>query len=444
MSDQPVSRNHRILLLLSQGLLFLLFVVFSWGPITQLSRGVQQFDLRISDFLLPVIVALYCLLWLLDRRFPLTPARLREYPLVIILLLFAVMVLLSVFVAQEPITALRRAVRVWLLLLLAVGMLDYAPTLIRLRAALAIQVIFQGLVGLEQALLQHDLGLSILGEQPLQPELGFHVIETAERIVVRAQGLTVFPNSFAIALVVPRLICLGAYARSRSAQRLVWLFMFAIGGIALLFTYSWLVILAGVVALLYFALLGGWRAQAGKGNLIGLAVMSGLILLAFFVFNRDVITAQFNAVSGERAVQEAVGWQMVRSAPVLGVGANNSQLLFDSFLEQEFEGSRIIPNALLLISAETGVVNGILWFLVLITPVIFGIVRHKRLTVSTLSLAAALVPYLILDTRLAASWNSPSGMLLHWMLLALWMRAMAQPQIEPVEAADEAEQDADL
>ena len=421
-----------------QGLMSLLFVVFAWGPLLGFGGGVQTFNLRLADGLLPLTVAGCCLLWLAERRLPLSLTRLRTIPLLATLLLFVLLVSASLLVAVGPLTALRRVVRVWLLLMLAIGVIDFAPSLTRIRWLLALHVLVQATLGLAQYWWQRNVGLRWLGEQEMRAELGFNIVQTADRIVLRAQGLSEHPNLFAITLVVPLLIVLGGFAQASGWGRWLWLGVLFLGTVALFFAFSRAATLGGVLGACYFVGLRRWGLTSADSTTPPttsnrfILIFTILALLTLTYINHDVLLTRINPSGSvlewvsvnERIVQNLVGLRMVQAAPLLGVGAGNGRLLFLDFLGDEPYISRVIHNAVLLISAETGLLNGILWFIILLTPPIYGILHRRTLSTDALALSAALIPYLITDFTSPASWDTPVGSLLRWLVLALWLRAV--------------------
>lgn len=126
----------------------------------------------------------------------------------------------------------------------------------------------------------------------------------------------------------------------------------------------------------------------------------------------------------ERAVQNRVGWEMVQASPLIGVGAHSARARFTEFLGSETYISHTIHNTVLLISAELGLPAGILWLIILAAPPIYLLQNHDSISAPALAYSVALVPYLITDFTSPASYDTPVGSLLRWLLLALWLGAI--------------------
>ncbi len=419
-----------------------LLLTFSWGP----AITIGTFDLRFADVLLVLFVGVFLGKWLFKGEFPLKIREARQKPLLTILFLFALWTVTSLFVTVTPVLTVRRIVRVWLLLMLVIGIQDLRPSLRWVANLLSLHILGQSLIAIAQAILQRDVGLYWLGEKKQMAQLGYNVLDTGSRLILRIQGLAEHPNLLAITLVVPLLVILvylifpeeisgstSSFSRTLPAIALFF------GIIALFFTFSRAATLGGVIGVGLLLFVGkGWTTarqnrQVRNARLIRCVFfLMGMLVISMMLFAyRDVILSRLDLGGSilertsvtERAVQNHIGWKMVQASPLVGVGAHSARERFTEFFGAETPISHTIHNTVLLISAELGLPAGLLWLILLLTPPIYAIRRRHTLSVPTLAYTIALVPYLITDFTSPASYDTPVGSLLHWLLLALWIES---------------------
>lgn len=411
-------------------LLSALLITFSWGPTVALGT----FDLRYADGLLVLLVGAFIVRWVVDRR---VPTNLLRQPLIIVLTVFALWTLTSLIVTVTPALTVRRIVRVWLLLVMVIGVVDLRPSFRSIVNLLSVHLLLQAFVAIGQAILQRDIGLHWLGEQQQMAQLGYNVLDTGSRLILRVQGLAEHPNLLAITLVVPMLIVVSfvvLHTELTWRETIFPILAVLAGLIALFFTFSRAATLGGSIAVLLLLTLRNRAGQSmRKGTIIVIGV--GLLALATMLFAyRDVVLSRLNFAGSqlertsvtERAVQNQVGWEMVQASPLVGVGAHSARARFAEFLGEETAISHTIHNTVLLISAELGLPAGILWLIVLFAPPIYAIQHRRTLSVPAIAYSVALTPYLITNFTSPASFDTPVGSLLHWLLLALWISAISE------------------
>ncbi len=121
---------------------------------------------------------------------------------------------------------------------------------------LALIVLIQGGVGVAQFILQHDLGLTALGELALDPEVrGVSVLMTdAGQRWLRAYGLTAHPNWMATLLTLLMLLLLLDLQQYRGLRRALLFGVFGVGVLGLLASVSRAAWLAFGVGLAVWAL----------------------------------------------------------------------------------------------------------------------------------------------------------------------------------------------
>ncbi len=463
-----VKRANVLLEYAIRALFTALLLTFSWGP----TVTIGAFDLRIADLLLVLLVSLFFGKWLLARRLPVSLTKLRQ-PVLLVLILFAIWTFTSLFVTVTPVLSLRRIVRIWLLLTMVIGVNEMRPAFKWVVSLFSIHILAQSSVALAQAALQRDIGLTWLGEQQMMAQLGYNVLDTGSRLILRVQGLAEHPNLLAITLVVPLLVVLvyvlfpeanmpDAHSTSQNndgrrerpysnvqrnpsflqrQESILPIAALIVGTIALFFTFSRAATLGGMIALVWLLVvwkMGGMRRVKnqksvpiyGKIVFAGGALLVGLTLFSY----RDVVLSRLDFGGSmleqtsvtERVVQNRVGWKMVQASPLVGVGAHSARERFTEFLGAQTRISHTIHNTVLLISAELGLPAGFLWLILLITPPIYALRHRHALSTPALAYSVALVPYLVTNFTSPASYDTPVGSLLHWLLLALWLDATTQ------------------
>jgi len=239
-------------------------------------------------------------------------------------------------------------------------------------------ILIQSTVGLGQFVLQHDLGLRLLGEWPLDPAIpGVSVVMRGGERWLRAYGLTAHPNVLAGTLV-PLLLVLPALGRQPTkARRGLQALAFTVGFAALFATLArW--------AALCFALgmavnLWPWLRLRLKGFLaeppLGRTTWAALALTGFLMaaLYGDAIVGRAagldtpveNRSLWERERDSQLALQLFTESPLTGVGLGQylaSATRLDAW-------AKVVHSVPLWLAAELGVLGGALWFLLLLSPV---------------------------------------------------------------------------
>jgi hypothetical protein len=420
-------------------------VTFSWGPIWTIGA----FNLRIADILLVLLAGLFVGKWAMAGALPIGVRTLRDRPILVMLVLFSLWTLTSLFVTVIPALTVRRIVRVWLLLIMTVGICDLRPSFRWMVNLFSLHILAQSTIAIGQAILQRDLGLSWLGEQEQMAKLGYNVLDAGGRLILRVQGIAEHPNLLGITLVVPLLVIFVYLLFPNSQMHSLWrgeavlpVAALMMGVVALFFTFSRAATLGGMIALGLLFIVVKWGtiwdgheratlifsriAVPGKIVFLGIGILLfGMLLFAYqdVVFSRlDLQGSLLERTSvTERAVQNRVGWSMVQASPFVGVGAHSARERFTEFLGSETRISHTIHNTVLLISAELGIPAGLLWLSLLVIPPSYALRHRHALSIPALAFSIALTPYLITNFTSPASYDTPVGSLLHWLLLALWL-----------------------
>ncbi len=239
-------------------------------------------------------------------------------------------------------------------------------------------ILLQSITGMAQFWSQSDLGWQLLGERILDPAVsGISIVWRDEIRWLRGYGLTGHPNMLARTLV-PFLLLIPILARGASVGRRRWLglvFLFGIGGMLVtLSRWAWACLLLGLAINAVGVALSAVRSrtvQLPRTALITMAASAVMIALFMAVYGdtaagRAAVTSSATeAMSvGERQRDLAIGWQLVQSAPAIGVGYEG-YLPAAQALDATADISHTIP---LWWAAELGVLGGALWLILLAAP----------------------------------------------------------------------------
>lgn len=163
----------------------------------------------------------------------------------------------------------------------------------RLFLPLLIVAAVQGSVAIGQFLMQSDLGLTLLGELPLNPIYeGVSVLWARDQAWLRAYGLAAHPNLLGAILAVALLFMLPRLGKGGVVARFAILTVFIIALVGLESSFSRAAGLAFLTGLLTWALTTIWRRPSrrlmnllpSKSNRVMLVipVLSTLVFLLFF------------------------------------------------------------------------------------------------------------------------------------------------------------------
>jgi len=191
----------------------------------------------------------------------------------------------------------------------------------------------------------------------------FFFVENCNLPEFRAMGTLYHPNDFAMYLML--VIVLGValvidYGKKRISYYLSALVV--LDFIALIMTYSrsmWICLFVSVFVLLFFI------------NKKYILILFGVFLAALVVmpgtsrekFLKPVNLSDNSHVARVNMVKNA--WNMIKTAPVFGVGDANSYYLYDKYAEFESFGSKKIHTQIITLTAEYGLF-GLAFFVLLL------------------------------------------------------------------------------
>jgi hypothetical protein len=250
------------------------------------------------------------------------------------------------------------------------------PPLLGIVAAV---ILLQSTVALGQFVAQRDLGLALLGERALDPQLaGVSVVMRGAERWLRAYGLTNHPNVLAGTLA-SMLLMLPVLARGRPPQqRWVLPLLMALGCAALFATLArWAAVCfaLGLGLNLLPWLMAGLRRRrwAVAPFALSMALAVGLAVGLMAAVYGDAVVGR--AVALETPVESRSLWERERDTtiaarlladrPLTGVGLGR----YLSHARAVDRWAETVHNVPLLMGAELGLPGVLLWLLLLVAPV---------------------------------------------------------------------------
>jgi hypothetical protein len=249
----------------------------------------------------------------------------------------------------------------------------------KLTFVLAAVALVQGSVSVAQFLNQSDLGISLIGELPLNPAFeGVSVIWARDQAWLRAYGLTAHPNLLGAILAATLLLMLPAYKHDGN-RKIPLLVAFNVGLLGMLSTFSRAAILAFVAGLIFWLALkaksrgASLRSLASPFQLRNPSLLIPLLASAIFLLSYGDLAmsrvlgleapTEARSIS-ERQAASGQALDVITINPVTGVGLGN----YSSVASRLFEGAVRVHNVPLLVTAELGLLALIFWLWLALSP----------------------------------------------------------------------------
>lgn len=308
---------------------------------------------------------------------------------------------------------------------------------------LGLSAALQAVIGLLQFTQGRSLGLQRLGEVVLDPAWsGISVVAVGAERWLRAYGLAQHPNLLGGCLMVCLLLLVG-YALGRSrVERLALTALFGLGLAGLLVTFSraaWLgAMVGGAVMMALLSLTRAQRKSAWRAVVPFLAVALVAVVVFVATSGRLLVPRLGLASQGteirsveERAVLMDGALALIRRRPSLGVGLGNFPVALYRLVPETvaaYPSYQPVHNVLLLLTAELGLLGGVLWLGLLVAPWIMLWLRRRELAITPwwAGLSGALAGLSVVSLFDAYVWSAHQGMLALTLVLGLWSRAWTQ------------------
>jgi O-antigen ligase len=239
---------------------------------------------------------------------------------------------------------------------------------------LTIMLAFQCFIGFLQFALQKTLGFHLLGEDAII--FREQLMEGSE--ITRISGTFGNPHSFAsiIGFILPVLLGL-ALVESSKKLRLLYLGTFIAGFLALIITFSRIVIFTTIISLAILIYLGNKRRLIrlkSKRTILGLIFISLIIAAPLLPGFIKRIAFADPGSAGVRQDFNLVSLQMLKNNPLFGIGLNTyTEYLLEHGDPQGLndrmpKGEAVEHNLFMLTIAETGIIGflSFIWLIVLI------------------------------------------------------------------------------
>lgn len=228
-------------------------------------------------------------------------------------------------------------------------------------AMLMVSLIVQGFFGTAQYLTGRELDIFKTGTPMTE--------ESEEGVITRALGTIGKPNGLAMYVTPLILLVTAIIMRARGAYRRLGIVAVALGGAALLFSFSrggWMAF-AIAFLLLLLALSKGRYARAGR-PMLALLIAVFVVVLFLGRIEARLLSPEGSEAAQDRIYLVKIAWNMIKDSPILGVGANTFMSVITQYTnspELRYVYLHMVHNQYLLVFAETGLVGIIafLWFM---------------------------------------------------------------------------------
>jgi O-antigen ligase len=375
-------------------------------------------------------------LWLLSlalqpRRLSFGPRFLR-WPLAALIVLSGV----TAFFSIDPLLSFHHFVHLLLLAGLALYVVNEIESVGQVMVPVALMIATQSIVGIAQVLFQRSVGLSVLGEWTLDPQVkGISVVFAGDQRFLRAYGLTDHPNLLGGCLAFALVLIL-AWPGSTASRRARWGGVFALGALALYLTFSraaWLALGAG--ALVSAALYVYNRQPRIVLEWLNLAGAALLILAPFVWWTAPYLGGRLDTQStlvnqapvSERAYLNDAAMQILRQHPLTGVGVGALPLALRAAFPNFPLNYQPAHFALLDAAAETGLPGAAAYLIALIAPWaalgLRGAWRRapgRTLSPALIAASGALVAVTLVGFFDYYTWLLAPGRLWQWLIWGLW------------------------
>lgn len=362
-------------------------------------------------------------------------------PLLAILLFSFVSILWSTF----PPVAAETVLRMLLLFGLYLFVVNEEVTPAKAMAALTLGTILQSAIALSQFFAQSSLGLSAIGELTVNPGVpNVSIVEADGRFWLRGYGLTSNPNILGGYAAVGLFAILGRYLGEDGRGRGFYLVLAAIATAGLIVTFSRSAWLGFAIGLSFLALLIRVRpklrpiltSRLWKAGLVLGSVCLIFILLFPSLFVSRLILPLASRTGGQkvdaehaeirdldqRAWEQDAALTLIRSNPLLGVGIGNFTLGVYQQIRNDRYVVQPVHNVPLLITAELGLIGGLLAMWVLAAPFL-ALLRRPDVFSRSFPLfvwSGALIALLTIGAFDYYPWASQYGRPLLWTTFGLW------------------------
>jgi hypothetical protein len=390
-----------------------------------------------TDILLCVAIGTWLLGRLLDRDGP----KLRWGPAFILVPLLGFLLLASVglFRAPDLLYAVFPVVRLVLMLIFYLMLVNAPLRRDQIAWSLGAAMVVQAAFSVPQFLLGHTAGLHQLGEIPNDSRWpGASVVALGERRWLRAYGLTQHPNLLGGLAMTNLFVITGFYLRQIRLRRLLLLGLLAASLGTLLLTFSrsaWVGTVAGAVVLLGLLLwiqqVAVWPVRKSSLWLLAGALLPVVLVFAYLVW--PLLVPRFGLSSEgveirsveERMILGDAALGLIQMRPWSGVGLGGfSAALYRLTPEAVSYYAEFMPvhNILILVTAELGIVGGLLWLGLIVSPWLALWLRRRQVEMTPwwAGLCGGMAALTVAGFFDHYPWSFQQGRLIFWLVWGLW------------------------
>ncbi len=342
---------------------------------------------------------------------------------------FLVLAAISVFLAPLPLVALLALFK----LLLFVWLSIWAAKFLAKKqifnetvVILALMAVWEAVLGASQFILQKPLGLSWLGEPPLNAFIpGSSKLTAAGGVLLRASGTLPHPNIFGAFLVIGLISLMYLFLKlNRKSHRLARVLVSVslaavIFGLAVSFSRSaWLAASLASILFIGFSIRPHLKMTLKLLSVLLIGFFAVALALWPVLNQRLVASSPDERAVAERVIYNGMGIYLIQKYP-FGLGLANSLPqgvstgLYESFgLTQSYQ-QQPIHNLYFLIAAEIGIF-GILCFIIFLFLIMTGKNSPEKLMAASILLAFLITGFF--DHFL---WTLEAGRAMLWLAIAL-------------------------
>jgi len=406
----------RVLQILFSIFLFVFPFSFRFLVYEQNAYRFGHFSPWVSEFVyLPEILLVILFgLWVYEKRRRFFASAQNDKWTLILLTLFVLNALLVTFWRGDVALGLFwiwRVLEIFMLYSLIVGRVLEPPKMIRL---LLWGAVFQLALGLVQWKLNHSLGLTLLGEPMIGPQvLNVAKMDLADGFKqIRPYGTFLHPNILAAYFLV---ILFAALDILKPTQKLPWLLILGFG---IYFTQSLAALGVAVVALGLWILFAFLRNAWARRGLVTVGFLALALVNVWFFWNSDQLSLAIPSFE-QRLEQNVISQAMLKAHP-LGVGVRNFTLVMEKASSRALQPWEFQPvhNTYFLILNEVGP-QGLLILLAMIAITFYSWRYGKALPLLLLLLIAPFDHFL---------WDSWAGMMLVGLAVGFFVLHNKMPQ----------------
>ncbi len=454
--------NKRLPLIFHQAKKWLFYVLFALLPFNirhifnyeqiQSIEGFREhisWSLSMIDVVFLLIVVIYFIDWLYNRQSTISSCKeklkiffssLSKKPI----LLFSIVLLLSIVASSHKSISIYNSLRLLeaaVLYLIAKDLMASSKKVKRQSIIiLFLSGVFQSLLALMQFVVQRSLGLKLLGESVIAPNLlGVSKFEFAGEKFIRAYGTFPHPNILGAFLLLALAAGVWLFMKKNNGQKILGnvglitgssliivgmflsysrsvLFVLIIFFITLLFTHK------DFIVLLYKQYCKKLRVHSVLQGAIGLIIIFSFLFLFYnLIVPRLCIT---NCTNDEsivlRFVYNKAAYATINDYPAFGVGAGNfvPHLDENSSLGLQSWERQPAHNLYLLITSELGLLGLIAFLFVLASQISAKHIFKKKLLTNPFVVIFFL--FLVLGLVDHYFWTTPQAQMVFWLSLAFF------------------------